>query len=1550
MSMAMKNVKRFPALVIGLGGTGVRTLRYLRWQAESGVDSGLRRMYEDGHLQLLAIDTDWKANREEELDEHVVPRSAAFRSGGGHAFGRTLPTIEPIIGVRTDDIVRSVEAIRQAPRQRLRVVGGGEYDGSAESAVPAVAEWLPAINHEALNEMSLGQARYEGAGQWRPLGRIGLFTEARAIYDKLKDSHERVRKVTEPGKPVRVHLVCSLSGGTGAGTFWDVAFMMRHIDPDCALTGAFLLADPFVASDRAERVETNAYAALKELAAYKNWRLRPDETFKVRYPIGRQGLTFEARRGDTSVFNLVYLYQSFKPEGEPAEIPDLAASTIRMTCFRIAENILSQLRQDVRAKLDEGANNEKTDVNAPIHHRERGFVFSTSAVTPLALAEIGEMARTLEAAILNRVIDDTGAHRPVTPGRKVKMSLLQAIPSLATGASSPGLPDTAATRLYGEERELKRLEQGTLIDLWQRSASEDGPPEACARINGMRAALDVLKARIKELKAGRKDPLGPEARAQELYQLVDEALREPWAAVIESQGWSVETGGVEAVKADLRHVDLCEAELDERWKPFREALNALCDSLDRSIGILDDEGLELLRTALLTLEGMTPVPPEELRVSSVVAPPSLIQMRIALNILNETRDEDLIHQHAMHGSGPLDVIMAKFRERLDAILADVGRAVLDPKTWPKLVDQFLHQNRERLAGDIRKILEMHDRNLRLLNERNVGLQTYGQQKLRGSFTQHNQHAERFERMMAPLPATLRSILASDTPNRLDTLLDELNGLFARDAIAEGEDLRNHFQDGPSRRAVWKEFLKDIVAAAEPRDVRSQPALPLVQTLAEAIDRHFLRPHNASGNREDIRTNAAFDHFQTLARLYADGFVRFWSEQEAFIIARLNGDQGLEELIARCRSTVFGKGPVAPTIQQAKLVIGKPQIGRALSEDRSASDRNALMNRLKAAAQKVLNITPTFTEEASPVPIIYYEELYRAGAEISGIQRYHRRYRDADPRFRSLFHFQRGADELENLVPDELAPDAVLCGNKGCSYDLGRLPGRDQLICPGCGGPILNRCGNPSCPADDLTERLPPSAFDGLGRPTVRQCPCCHGELKTYWWHCPESAHDGRLISMRDTTCPQCLEGYVAGHRPLAAVRRRDPDDSIDCPGCMALRLAPGMRTRIPAALRTYFENGVAALDRFEFEQLIDNHHFLEHRCPNQNVPEHLLFPALEVKDGAGKKLVHVHRADGRFSAEAGVPTTAHSCFHCGFPASAADVEATRIGKPLTCRRCQRTLQVCQYCSSHDGALFEPMPSTIGAIRCPRCTNLMLRDTSDYQSIAADGLKRPGFCRNLFSCHAGARPWSTAADYDLGNCQACGGADKIPLLPFEHLSRHIDVCPICLVLLGRRETNRVRHFRPEDVAEYFRDRPAHTLPDSCVICGSQPARVLRWMLETGYFGATNADVQESTLQALRNTFSIGQPIPDIPAELGMDILEAMLQDHTERALHESITALPGIREGHFDLSVVHAQLSILFAGPQISARAVRGKLETMVHISEEVRRRERTFVGDEMVLF
>ncbi|QCO17646.1 hypothetical protein D3869_20845 (plasmid) [Azospirillum brasilense] len=1543
MSIDTQFVKRFPALVIGLGGTGVRTLRYLRWQAENGSDSGLRRMYADGHLQLLAIDTDWKANREEELDEHVVPRASSFREGGANAFERRLPTIEPIITIGTDAIVRSVDALRQSPRRSAGMPGAAESRDD-ESPVPAITEWLPSLNLEALNEMSLGQARYEGAGQWRPLGRIGLFTEARTIYDKLRDCHQKVRSVTERAKPVRVHLVCSLSGGTGAGIFWDVALMMRNIDPECELTGSFLMADPFIASDRAERVEVNAYAALKELSVYKNWRLRPDEIFKVRYPIGREGMTVQARRGDSSVFKFTYLYQSFMPEGEPAVIPDLAATTIRMSCFRMAENILAQLRHDVRAKLDEAADNDKTDVKSALRYRERGFVFSTSAVTSLALAETGEMARTLEAAILNRLIDDIGTRRPIRECRPIKLDLLHAIPTASGGVPGPELPGTPGGQLFGEERTLRRLETASLVGLWRTAAVAGGPPQSCARIAGMRKALDAMQGRIAELTIRQKKPDELRENARELYDLVDEALRQPWAAAIGMPGWSSELG-VAAIKAELDPIDLCTAELDEFWTPLARALAALGDGLERDTAVLDDEGLTLLRAAVKELDDRPP--PDDCDAVTLTAPPSLIQMRIALGIVNEGRDAALIHHQETYGSGPLHIIMGTFRERLDAGLADAARQVLDPASWSGRVEQYLYRNRERLAGDIRRVLEVHDRNHRLLTDRGDDLRTYGVQVLRDPFIQINRHAERFDRMIAPLPDSLHALLNDSLPDRIEALLGDLNQLFVRDALREEWKVRTHFQDSASRRAVWKALMKDVVAATKHRqDPQDAPTSPLVHVLAELLDRHFLRPGGAGHRMDAIRDKTEFEHLKALARLYANGFVRFWSEQEAFIIARLNGDKGLEELIARCRSAVFSKGSVAPTIQQAKLVIGKPQISRSLSLARGESDRNALMNRLKTAAQKVLNITPTFTEEASPVPIIYYEELYRPGAEISGIQRYHRRYRESDDRFRSLYHFQRGGEALENLIPDELSPDAVLCGNRGCTFDLSRLPDRDALICPGCGGPILNRCGNPSCEVDDLTSRFPSGAFGTNGRPMVRQCPECKGELKTYWWFCKEAAHGQRPISMRETNCPQCLDDYAAGRRPLSQVQIRHDRDPFDCPGCVSHRLPPQKRTRVPGALRRFFYDGVSGSERHEFDRLIEEHHLPEIRCPSADAPDHLLFPALEMKEDSRKWLDHVHRTKGMFSAEQGVPQTRFSCFHCGYPVPVAEAEQASTGKPVACRRCLRLLQPCPYCSSSDGTLLRPMPSPIGAPRCPRCTNLMLRNREKHHPYAAEGLVRPGFCRNLFSCDAGARPWSTAAEYDHGDCRACVGGGHVPLLPFDQLLRHVNDCPVCLTLLGRCEDNRFQELTRVGLMSHFIGRPPEKLPQYCMICGCQPRQVLLWMKSSDYFsGGGNAITAESQ-EKLSKFYNGPDSVPQIPADFGMEILESLLGNETERHLYEKLTKLEFIRDGQYDLPTIETQIGSLFRGSHISARMVRCKLKAMVLMSEEVRSREQAFILEE----
>jgi hypothetical protein len=115
-----------------------------------------------------------------------------------------------------------------------------------------------------------------GAGQVRAVGRLALYHNASEVYRRIKGAldqlnalkpHESLGQFEPVNDSVLINVVASLSGGTGSGTFLDVAYLCRHhMHPSHDMLAAYLLLpDVFVGRPGTGSVEPNAYGAMKEL-------------------------------------------------------------------------------------------------------------------------------------------------------------------------------------------------------------------------------------------------------------------------------------------------------------------------------------------------------------------------------------------------------------------------------------------------------------------------------------------------------------------------------------------------------------------------------------------------------------------------------------------------------------------------------------------------------------------------------------------------------------------------------------------------------------------------------------------------------------------------------------------------------------------------------------------------------------------------------------------------------------------------------------------------------------------------------------------------------------------------------------------------------------------------------------------------------------------------------------------------------------------------------------------------------------------------------------
>lgn len=129
--------------------------------------------------------------------------------------------------------------------------------------------WIPEKNLYALTSMTLG------AGQVRTNGRfaftvnyVEVAQKVRSILDQItnariqaNDKYELLSTNTE------IHMVFSVCGGTGCGTFLNMAYLLRKEAPKCKLTGYAVLPDIFKSMSRSgmAKVAPNAYGAILDL-------------------------------------------------------------------------------------------------------------------------------------------------------------------------------------------------------------------------------------------------------------------------------------------------------------------------------------------------------------------------------------------------------------------------------------------------------------------------------------------------------------------------------------------------------------------------------------------------------------------------------------------------------------------------------------------------------------------------------------------------------------------------------------------------------------------------------------------------------------------------------------------------------------------------------------------------------------------------------------------------------------------------------------------------------------------------------------------------------------------------------------------------------------------------------------------------------------------------------------------------------------------------------------------------------------------------------------
>lgn len=141
------------------------------------------------------------------------------------------------------------------------------YQNNIESKL---FDWLPSGNAANLDSLSIG------AGQTRSNGRFAITVNERNVESFIKRKIGEINnarivdntKYQLLGADTEVHMVFSLGGGTGSGTFLNTAYLVKRILPTVKLSGYAVLSDVFremMPGAMTARVKANGMGSLMDL-------------------------------------------------------------------------------------------------------------------------------------------------------------------------------------------------------------------------------------------------------------------------------------------------------------------------------------------------------------------------------------------------------------------------------------------------------------------------------------------------------------------------------------------------------------------------------------------------------------------------------------------------------------------------------------------------------------------------------------------------------------------------------------------------------------------------------------------------------------------------------------------------------------------------------------------------------------------------------------------------------------------------------------------------------------------------------------------------------------------------------------------------------------------------------------------------------------------------------------------------------------------------------------------------------------------------------------
>ena len=241
-----------PTLVIGLGGTGKNIILALKKMIAENCEHG---MADFPFLELISLDTDELLKSAKSLIKTIKEEELSLNRN------------REVFKLHTNFI---------------NVPNLSDY--------PKIHEWFP----DSYASLTTASALAIGAGQKKPVGRFSFAWNAGELYERIKNFiaapvpaiEAKSKNITgKLSHTINVFICGSVCGGTGAGSFLDMAYLIRYIagkNSGNGFTvrtfGMFALASLFDSIKGTPSIRSNCYASLVELDYFMN-----DINFKNKY-------------------------------------------------------------------------------------------------------------------------------------------------------------------------------------------------------------------------------------------------------------------------------------------------------------------------------------------------------------------------------------------------------------------------------------------------------------------------------------------------------------------------------------------------------------------------------------------------------------------------------------------------------------------------------------------------------------------------------------------------------------------------------------------------------------------------------------------------------------------------------------------------------------------------------------------------------------------------------------------------------------------------------------------------------------------------------------------------------------------------------------------------------------------------------------------------------------------------------------------------------------------------------------------------------------------